>query len=262
MPLWAAFFYAQVPHVRRAIERNLARLLGLRAPRLQLAAFRTFVNYCRCIASAYRTHAGASLALPTEIEGLARLESVLARGHGAILATAHLGNWHLGPYYLGERGLPPITVVMTEEPDPGAQQIDAGLRDGRMRVVYAGSSALLGLELRAALRRGELVGLQMDRPTPGSGLRVPCGAGRASFASGPAQLAWSSEAPVIPIFFPLSKRTLRILIEEPIFPRIDEPREAAVARITTELAAIYARVIARYPEQWFSFFDFFGEGPA
>lgn len=259
MPLWAGFFYAQVPEVRRALELNLRRLTGARAPSLQLAAFRTFLNYCRCIANAYRVHAGAPLALPSRIAGLEHLERALADGGGAILATAHLGNWHLGPYYLAERALPPITVVMTAEPDRGAQQIDAGLRDGRMRVLYSGDSPLLGLELRARLRSGELVGLQMDRPTAGGGIRVRCGAhGTARFASGPAQLAWSSGAPVLPVFFPLEDSALSIRIEPPLRCREGEPREAVVTRITSELAAIYARAIERYPEQWFSFFDFFG----
>ncbi len=259
LPLWAAFFYAQVPEVRRAIELNLRRLTHAHAPSLQLAAFRTFLNYCRCIANAYRVHAGAPLALAARTLGGEHLARALAEGRGAILATAHLGNWHLGPYYLADRDLPPITIVMTEEPDPGAQRIDAGLRDGRMRVVYSGGDALLGLELRARLRRGELVGLQMDRPGGGHGLRVACGAhGRASFASGPAQLAWSSGAPVLPIFFPIEEGALAIRIEPPLRVDDGEAREAAVARLTGELAATYARAIERYPEQWFSFFDFFG----
>jgi KDO2-lipid IV(A) lauroyltransferase len=259
LPLWAAFFYAQVPEVRRALELNLRRLTGARPPSLELAAFRTFLNYCRCIANAYRVHAGAPLALPARTAGLEHLERALADGGGAILATAHLGNWHLGPYYLAERALPPITVVMSEEPDRGAQQIDAGLRDDRMRVLYSGDSPLLGLELRARLRRGELVGLQMDRPGAGNGVRVRCGAhGTARFASGPAQLAWSSGAPVLPVFFPLEGGALSIRIEPPLRSGEGEQREAAVARITAELAAIYAREIERYPEQWFNFFDFFG----
>ncbi len=256
MPLWAAFFYAQVPHVRRAIERNLERLIGVRGLRRRRAAFRTFTNYCRCVANAYRLHAGAELRLPAVVSGLERLRRYLDAGQGLILATAHLGNWQLGPYLLAHHGLPPVTVVMNAEPDAGAQQLEAALRDQRLRVVYAGQSPLLSLQLRAALARGELVGLQVDRPPPGTGLRVPCAGREASFAAGPAQLAWACGAPIVPVFFPLEGRGVRIMVEEPLVPERTGDRERDVRALTARVAALYAQMIRAYPEQWFNFYDF------
>lgn len=261
MPLWSAFFYAQVPHIRRAIRLNLGLILGLRSPALHAAAFRTFTNYCRCVAHGYRLHVGGHLDLPVEISGMDRLRGLLSEGRGVILATGHLGNWQVGPYLLAEHRLPPVTVVMTEEPDPGSQRIDAGLRDQRQRVVYVGQSPLLSLDLRAALRRGELVGMQMDRPPRARGIRVRCAGGEARFSVGPAQLAWSSGAPILPVFFPLDGAGVRILVEEPLWPRCDGEREAAVAELSGGLASVYGSVLRRYPEQLFNFYDFWGEDP-
>jgi len=260
MPLWAAFFYAQVPHVRRGIERNLARLLGLRAPRLQIAAFRTFTNYCSCIANAYRLHAGAPLTIPALTTGLEGLRDTLAAGRGAVLATGHLGNWHLGPYFLGQHDLPPITVVMHEEPDPETQRIESSLRDRRMRVVYSSHAPLLTLELRSALLRGELVGVQMDRPSLGGGMPVTCAGRRAVFALGPALLARACDVPVFPVFFPLDGDGVRILVEPPLWSRHTTDRGADHAELSERLAAIYARMIRRYPEQWFNFYEFWNDG--
>ena len=56
------------------------------------------------------------------------MRDALASGRGAVLATGHVGNWHLGPYFLGQNDLPPITVVMHEEPDPETQRIEASCR--------------------------------------------------------------------------------------------------------------------------------------
>jgi Kdo2-lipid IVA lauroyltransferase/acyltransferase len=256
MPLWSAFFYAQVPHVRRGIERNLARLLGLRAPRLQLAAFRTFTNYCRCVANAYCLHAGLPLRVRAAIPELTALRDALRAGRGAVLATGHLGNWHLGPYLLGQHGLPPLTVVMHQEPDAGAQRLEETLRDQRMRVLYSGQSPLIGLELRAALGRGELVGLQMDRPSLGGGQRVWCAGGQALFARGPALLARTCDAPVVPVFFPLDGAGVRILVEPPLWSRQSADRDADLTELTARLAAIYARCVYQHPDQWFNFYDF------
>ena len=260
MPLWSAFFYAQVPHVRRAIELNLTRLLGVSGARRQLLAFRTFTNYCHCVADAYRLHAGAPLSLPVETHGLDHLRSALSEGHGVILATGHLGNWQLGPYLLGEQELPPVLVVMNREPDQGAQQVEAGLRDQRWRIAYTNHSPMLGLELRAALERGELVGLQMDRPPAAEGgLRVRCAGGEALFAAGPAQLARSCGVAVLPVFFPRRGATVRILIEEPLRSRRTDDRQADLLDLTQRLADVYGRLIRTYPDQWFNFYDFWGE---
>jgi lauroyl/myristoyl acyltransferase len=260
MPLWAAFFYAQVPHVRRGIERNLERLLGLRAPRLQLAAFRTFTNYCRCVANAYSLHAGVRLHVSVAVPELAPLRELLGAGRGAVMATGHLGNWHLGPYLLSQHGLPPLTVVMHQEPDPGAQRIEESLRDQRMRVLYSGQSPLISLELRAALGRGELVGIQMDRPSLGGGLRVSCADGQALFALGPALLARACDVPVVPVFFPLDGDGVRIVVEPALWSRRTADRDADLAELTGRLAAIYARHIRRHPDQWFNFYDFWSAG--
>jgi len=258
MPLWSAFFLLQVPHVRRALQSNLTRLLGLRPPKLQLAAFQTFTNYCQSVANAYLRYLGVDPELQVSLTGTEHLEEVLRPDAGAVLATGHLGNWQLGPHLLAEHGFPPVTVVMTEEPDRATQSLVAELRDQQAQVVYPHRSPLLGLGLRASLRRGELVAFQMDRPSK-AGLRVPCAGGTATFAAGPALLARTCEVPVVPVFFPLEGRTLRIMVEPPLHARRTADRRDDVFRLTVELARVYERVIRRYPLQWFNFYDFWSE---
>lgn len=259
MPLWSSFFYLQVPRIRRAIENNLSRLLGLSTPYLQAAAFRTFTNYCRCVANAYTLHAGAELYIPARlgVDAMERLTGSLTPTRGAILATGHLGNWHLGPYFLARHGLPPVTVVMGQEPNEGTQQLEAALRDQRMRVVYSDQSPMLTLELLAALRRGELVAFQMDRPTAGGGQRVPFGGGEATFALGPALLARTCEVPIVPVFFPMEgTNAVQILTQPPLWAERTRDRKGDMRRLTSELAQVYDGMVRRYPEQWFNFYDF------
>jgi Kdo2-lipid IVA lauroyltransferase/acyltransferase len=258
MPLWSAFFYLQVPHVRRAIDQNLARLLGRPTPRRM--TFRTFSNYCHCIANGYRVHAGYGRPLPAEVEGLNILQELLSSGRGAILATGHLGNWHLGPYLLAQQKLPQITVVMHEEPNRETQRIEVALRDRRMRVLYPHPSPLLSLELRGALDRGELVGIQMDRPGSNGGVVVPCAGGWATFDLGPAALSRACGVPVVPVFFPLIAEGVRVEIHPPLWANRTADRKDDLRELTARLAEIYGRVIRRYPDQWFNFYDFWGKG--
>lgn len=259
MPLWSAFFYSQVPHVRRAIHSNLERLHDYSAPRRELAAFRTFTNYCQCIAHAYMYFAGCPQDLQVEISGEEHIRQALASGQGAVLATGHLGNWHLGPLFLGQHGFPPVTVVMEQEPDPRVQQLERAFRDQQMRVVYPRQSPLLSLELRAALQRGELVGFQMDRALDGRGLPVRIAGGTTTFAMGPALLARVCEVPVVPVFFPLQRGKVRILIEPPLRARRTRHRDADMQQLTDRLALVYERMVYRFSDQWFNFYDFWSE---
>jgi lauroyl/myristoyl acyltransferase len=259
MPGWSIFFFLQVPHIRRAIDRNLSHLCHESLARRQIMAFFTFHNYCQCIANAYSVHAGADLKISVEVSGLSQLKDLLARGQGAVIATGHIGNWHLGPYLLAKHGLPPITVVMSEEPNQGAQRIDASFRDKRLNIVYPERDPLLSLSLRAALSRGELVGLQMDRPATKNGLQVSCAGGMARFAAGPALLARSCDAPVVPIFFPLTPSGIQIVISPPLWVKKTDDRERDVLDLTQRLAQVYGDQIRRFPEQWFNFYSFWSE---
>ncbi len=252
------FFYLQVPHVRRAIEKNLTHLLEMSSFERQVYAFRTFTNYCFCIANAYRLHLGAKMDVPCTLSGAEHLKEYLASGKGVILATGHIGNWHLGPYYLEEHGYPPVTVVMSPEPDHNSQAFESAFRDRRMRVVYPDLSALVSLELRAALRRGEFVAFQMDRPSTEGRIRVPCAGHLASFAAGPALLARACEVPVVPVFFPLEGNSVHIIIKPPLFSRRTSNREDDLYQLTSALAQSYSSVIRQFPEQWFTFYDFWG----
>ena len=260
MPLWSGFFYLQVPHVRRAIHANLRHLHELSSPGRELMAFRTFTNYCRCIAQAYRFYAGGELDLEAEVIGMENMRRALDSGEGAVLATGHLGNWQLGPLFLSRHGFPPVTVVMEAEPDAAVQRMEQASRDQQMHVVYPRQSPLLSLQLRGALRRGELVGFQMDRPLDDRGLRVPCAGGMASFAPGPALLSRVCQVPVVPVFFPLAGRKLRIIIEPPQWAHRTADRDADLLELTSRLAVIYGRQVRRYTDQWFNFYDFWDEG--
>jgi KDO2-lipid IV(A) lauroyltransferase len=47
--------------------------------------------------------------------------------------------------------------------------------------------------------------------------------------------------------------------EEPIEVPHTRDRAADVGRATAALVAVYERYVRRWPEQWFNFFDFWGD---
>jgi KDO2-lipid IV(A) lauroyltransferase len=179
------------------------------------------------------------------------LDAAFAPGRGAILLTAHLGNWELGGRLLACRGgIPRTHVVLSAEEDAALEgHLRVNARDLRF-VTRRHPTSTLGL--LAALRRGEAVAMQGDRPTGERGDRLVSFFGApAAFPIGPFLLARAAGAPVIPAFCTMAADgRYRIDVEAPIWVK---PGEELAGLETT--VAVLERAVRAHPTQWFNFFD-------
>ena len=196
---------------------------------------------------------GRSLKL-TPADLVARIESieghekyVIARAmkKGAILLTAHMGSFEVAVAGLLAHEKR-IHVVFKR--DVGRfERIRQTLRQ-RLGVVEQPVDDGWGIwmRLRDALREDDVVAIQGDRVMPGQkGVRMPFLGGHLLLPTGPVKLATASGAPIIPVF---SVRTpdgrVRLFIEEPIV--VGDDSDHAMEQI----AAVIAKYVAAYPEQW------------
>lgn len=265
MPMWAGLFYGLVGDARRGAERNLTRVLGpIPTWRLKLRSYRLFINYAQTLTDTYAIHCGRR-PLPTVSVGRHHLLDSLKRGKGVIAITGHLGMWQMGPFLAGWRDLPPFHMAMAEEPNPLVQQFEERFRS-RFRIVYTTGSPFSSLQLVSVLRQGEIVGMQMDRHLGGQTVTLPFFGEMAHFTAGPATLARATGAELVPIFFMVEPsgsgmgRKVAHYIEEPIAVPHTSDRQADIMTATEKLVRVYERYVARYPEQWYNFHDFW-EGP-
>jgi lauroyl/myristoyl acyltransferase len=108
------------------------------------------------------------------------------------------------------------------------------------------------LELLAALRRGEVVGVQGDRALGTKGdVVIPFFGRPARFPLGPFLLSSGVGVPLLPAFCILDAQyRYMVKIAEPFTAARGE--EEAAAR--TWVAALEA-IVREYPTQWFNFFD-------
>lgn len=80
----------------------------------------------------------------------------------------------------------------------------------------------------------------------------------APFPTGPATLARATRAPIVPVFI-LAKPDRRhcdFFVEQPIEVAHTRDRKSDIGDATRRLAALYESFVARHPDQWFNFFDF------
>ncbi len=188
-----------------------------------------------------------------------RLVAAAREGKGAILLTAHVGNFELGGLFLAQLGL---KVAVVYVPDPSSV-IEKHREDARRMLGVRGlpidTSPFAFLPVRKALEENLFVAIQGDRDVSGTGRRMPFFGKSASFPVGPFRLAQASGAPIFPVFvLQEADGRYRTVVEEAI--RVPNARgeegDAAVVAALARFVASMERTIRAYPSQWYVFTRF------
>ena len=254
---------ACMPCERAAVRRNLARVSPARGLRGLLLRYRLFYNFSRfMVAYAEMLDRGAgALAerVVDEHDTAGTIRALLDEGRGLILATMHLGQWDLGLRLL-ERFDVPVHVVMLQEDEREVTRYADAARTWKQLEVHAmGRSPLLAVQLAAALKRGEVVAVQIDRSVGPNGMRVELFGAPTTLPTGPAMLGLATGAPLLPVFVVLDRgRRFRLVSLPPLrFPRdVDaEERTSRLEQAMRQLVAAMESIVARHPDQWFNFYD-------
>jgi Kdo2-lipid IVA lauroyltransferase/acyltransferase len=193
----------------------------------------------------------ALMASRITLAGREHLTEALARSPGgALVVTAHLGNWEL--LGLGSRltGLAFATVVRPLDIrllDRLAQRLRAAAGVQHIDKRHAARTIL------DALRDGRVVGVLLDQnATRSEGVFVPFFGRLASTSRGLALLSLRAGVPILPVFIhrePDGRH--RILIETAIAPPNSGSLETAVVELTAECTRRIEAAIRRAPDQWF-----------
>jgi KDO2-lipid IV(A) lauroyltransferase len=262
-----ALFHVALRHIRRGIAANLEVVLGP-CGRLERERrlWRTFLSFAWSQTERYeRLTTGLPFAVVAEERQ--HWERLTASGRGFLLVTGHVGNWEMASALPATEEGRDIHVVREEELDPRAQAWVAALLTGRLgtgyRTHFAHGDPLLGLALREALERGEIVALQGDRPRRGGGAVAVELFGRPfALPEGPLALARQTGVPILPAFVHREgRRRYRVAFSPPIEVEHTAERRVDLRRGARHLAAALEAAVRRTPHQWFVFRELWPELP-
>jgi len=262
---WTIFFFFFAAPARRAILSNLRVVLPGSSPLLNLGrAWLTLYNFAWTMADA-ADHKLSKTEFAYEVEGVEFLEQ-LAAAHGAVLLTAHMGNYDLGAALFAERYQREIRMVRVPEADARtARHLDESLERagaGAVKVAYNTSSMALPLELLNAIRQGEIVSIQGDRAVAHVSQRPARLFGEeVQLPDGPFMLALVSWAPIYPLFIVrTSFHHYKIIARAPIdCRRSARDRKGVVEEAMRNWCRTLEGVIASNWSQWFSLVPIFPE---
>lgn len=265
--VFTTFFFFALIKIRRAITANLEPVLG---PcgwiESQRRIYRTMWNFAWCLSERYEAMSGTRN-VDFSIDG-ERIWNDLTTGEcGFVMLTAHIGNWETGARVPSKKSDRTVHLVREEEIDPRAQEfikqlIDAQASDIRFKVHFAtGGDPSLGTELLNALRRGDAVALQGDRPRSGGrSVSVRLFDRPFDLPVGPSALARAAGVPLMPVFvFREGRLRSRIVIREVIDVKRTSDRNRDVKEAATRVAENLEWAIRERPHQWFCFRELWPE---
>ncbi len=167
-----------------------------------------------------------------DVEGIEHLEALHDQDRGAILVSAHFGNWELLGAWAATFGRPVRFLVKTQS----NRRVDGLQNELRARagvgIIRSGPSLK---ELVRTVRDGGVIGLLGDQDAGDGGLFMPFLGRQASVFKGAAQLAWRLKCPIITGFLVrLPDGRHRALLQPAIEVQPDWDEETAVGAMTRE----------------------------
>ena len=263
VPTFATFFFLALGRIRGALAANLDPVLG-RATGWERwrRSFLTMWAFAWCFAERYRR-----LAEPQRFrsvtDGEDHWRSVMESPGGVLVVTAHIGPWETAAQLGGAESHRRIHVVREKEIDPRAQVFIREIlaRTGGDYVThFSGDDLTLSFDLADALRRGEVVALQGDRPRTGGRAVIASLFGRPMpLPIGPAALARATGVPIVPVFnFREGRFLMRTVVRPSFHVAKTGDRAADISAAVHHLAAEIEWAIRQHPHQWFCFRNLWG----
>ncbi len=261
-PPWiAAVIYLCVGKNRRGALANVRRVLGRRGwLRDNLAALDVFINFAHCMNETLEYFSPRPQPVRVDEPTDDPIKAAITRGRGAVLVTCHFGNWDIGARTLVRFGCPFNLVMAREANETTVDYVRKAREDAGVRVLLSDASVYGSFNMLRALKRNEVVAMQLDRPLGGDGARLVDFFGApAWFQAGPIRLARLAGAPIFPVFsLRVGPRHYRIVLGT----EHSVARHATVEemdRILTSIVAEFEQIVRLHADQWFQFAPYWPE---
>ena len=189
----------------------------------------------------------------TRIRGKENLVSALNDPNGAIMISAHLGNWEMAHIFVSCYVQKPLVLVARKIQSRVVNRWICRLRSRFGSVILYKKRALP--KMVRALHQGKTVGLLIDQETKHSeGVKVTFLDRTATATPAAAVMARRYDSPVLPIFcIREADARLTLIVEPPLTLKRTEDLRADLKANTQIMTSCIEKAVRAYPEQWFWF---------
>ena len=188
------------------------------------------------------------------VEGRENIDKALSLGRGAIILSAHIGNWELGGMAMGLLGYPMNAVTLTHKHKKAEDFFNRNRESRNMKVIPLGVAVKKCLE---AFSRNEIVCILGDRDFTQGGIVVDFFGRPSLIPKGPAVFYLRNKTPIV-TGFTVREPSGRIRLS--FGPPLEFEPSGDYEKDIRAVTGIYLRQIEdcvrKYPEQWYMFRKF------
>lgn len=242
------------PRHRRIVMSNLRLAFGAEKSEaeLRVIARRFYQNFAKGLFEFLRMPAMTreEIKATARLEGEEHLQQAMAAGRGAILISAHYGNWETAAAYFAISGYGPLNAIARSQRDQEVTELLTSVRTyGGLRLVPREGAIR---ECTDRLAHNELVGIMIDQNAGDHGVFVEFFGKLASTAAGAAVLAIRTESPVIAAFCVRQPdETQKCIILPPLRIQRTGDVESDVVANTAVFTRIVEQAVREHPDHWF-----------
>ncbi|GAA1289888.1 phosphatidylinositol mannoside acyltransferase [Saccharothrix xinjiangensis] len=237
-----------VDQLRRNLRRVVPQAGEAELDDLVRQSLRSYARYWREVFRLPSMDREALLAeMDRSVSGVENLDAALAEGRGVVAVLPHSGNWDLGAVWVANHCGTFTTVAERLKPESLYRRF-IEFREGLgLEVVpLTGGDRNPAVVLTERLRENKLVALLADRDLTAGGMPVTFFGERTMMPAGPAHLAATTGAALMPVglWFTGDGWHLRF------HPPVRVAGAAGVGAATQQVADVFAADIAAHPADW------------
>jgi predicted LPLAT superfamily acyltransferase len=192
-----------------------------------------------------------------EFDGIEKIQEVLKNGKGAVLISAHVGNFEISEYFFEDLNEELITNIVTT--DLEKKKIKDYLQrlslKSRMKYILISEDMSHIYEFNEALSKNEFICLTGDRYMPGSKyLESEFLGEKAHFPAGPFLIGSRLKVPVLFVYVMKDSST-----HYHLYARVEEVEHRNEKALLESYISSISSIVDKYPYQWFNYFNFWNK---
>lgn len=248
----AGLAHALLGSRRRIAAENMKRAFGSAYTEEQYSDLvrRVFNNFVRTTIefSRFEKLGREGVRAIVDPQGREIMTEALSHGKGAIIVTAHFGNWELLGAWPAAEGIP-MDFLVGRQHNAKVDALLNGYREAMgVGIIPLATSAR---SVFKALKQGRLTGMVADQHAASGGIVLNFFGRPASTPQGPALFSIRTGAPILPFLLRRERYDRHVVIPSPaIWPPNSGNEEADIRHITSAYTKVFEDGIRKYPDQW------------
>lgn len=252
---FVVFYYCVfAPSNTKSIYYYFRRRLQYGKFKSAIHVYKSYFTFGQTIIDKVAISSGLGNSFEYHFDGREYISDTYNQGKGAVLISAHVGNFEISEYFFAELDseVNVSLLVSNSEHQEIQDYLEKYTRNSRTNFIVLKEDFSHVFEINAALARNEIVCITGDRYVQNSKYMEEALFGApARFPAGPYQLASRLKVPVLFVYVMKGEKKAYNL-----YARDAEVKHRDAQGLLKQYTQSLEWILRMYPKQWFNYFDF------